>query len=124
MADEGTLATSAQVILAIGDGAGATQILEANTNYWIKFAEQDMSIEAKVDLVGDYASITPVVYKQWLAAVASARAAFYAIQQNQDNWQLAVTQSKLNVIDNIWQDFKKRIQDTDVLARMGLAVDD
>lgn len=124
MADDGTLATTAQVLLAIGKGADATQILEVNTNIWIKYAEQDMSIEAKTDLVADFPSITPAVYKQWLAGVASARAAFYAIQQNQNSWQLSVTQSKLNVIDNIWKDFKEKIKNTDVLARMGLSVDD
>ena len=35
MADAGTLATTAQVLLAIGADASAAQILEANTNIWI-----------------------------------------------------------------------------------------
>ena len=33
MADEGILATTAQVLLSIGQGASAAQILEANTNF-------------------------------------------------------------------------------------------
>ena len=40
--DEGTLATTAQVLLAIGQNGSAAQILEANTNYWILMAESDM----------------------------------------------------------------------------------
>ena len=46
MADSGTLATTAQVLLAIGEGASANQILEANTNIWILMAESDMEVEA------------------------------------------------------------------------------
>lgn len=120
MADAGTLATTAQVLLAIGEDASATQILEANTNYWILMAESEMEMLTKgVGLVANYASITST-YKQWLAMVASHRAAFHAIQQDQYNWTLAVSQSKLNVIDDIWQDAKKKLADEDVIADMGL----
>ena len=97
MVDEGTLATTAQVLLAIGEGASAAQILEDNTNIWILMAESDMEQETDAKgLVANYASIT-ASYKQWLALVASNRAAFYAITQNQASWPLQVTQSKLNV---------------------------
>ena len=118
--DEGTLATTAQVLLAIGQNGSATQILEANTNYWILMAESDMEMESDgVGLVANYASIT-AAYKQWLAAVASHRAAFYAINQNQNTWQLATSQSKLNVCNDIWQNFLKNIKNKDVIARMNL----
>ena len=123
MPDEGTLATTAQVLLAIGQDASTAQILEANTNIWIKWAEADLSIEAKNDLKANFSDIGSI-YKEWIAGVASARAAFYAIQQDQDNWQLAVTQSKLNVIDNIWQEARRKFSDTDVLSRMGLSIED
>lgn len=121
MADSGTLATSAQVVLAIGANATAAQILEANTNYWILYAESEMEAEAGygVGLVANYASITPS-YKQWLAVVAANRAAFHAINSNPNAWQLATAQSKLNVIDTIWQNFIKKIKDKDVIATMGL----
>lgn len=120
MADSGTLATTAQVLLAIGVDAGATQILEANTNYWILMAESDMEKESGgLGLVANYASIT-ATYKQWLAAVASHRAAFYAINNYQGAWQLPMTQSKLNVINDIWQAFRKDIKDKDIVAEMGL----
>lgn len=121
MVDSGTLATSAQVLLAIGNNATAAQILEANTNYWVLMAESDMEMEAGsgVELVANYASIT-MSYKQWLASVASHRAAFYGINQDQNAWQLEVTQSKLNVCNDIWQNFLKKIKDKDVIADMGL----
>jgi len=121
MGDEGTLATTAQVLLAIGEDASANQILEANTNIWIKMAESDMEVEAgqNVGLVANYASITPAS-KQWLAMVASHRAAFYAINQGQNNWSLATTQSKLNVCDSIWQEFKEKIKNKDVIDDLGL----
>ena len=121
MADAGTLATTAQVLLAIGENASATQILEANTNYWILMAESDMEKEAgnNVGLVANYASIN-AAYKQWLAVVAANRAAMHAINQNPNSWQLATAQSKQLYSDDIWQDFKKEIKDKDVIDDMGL----
>lgn len=123
MADAGTLATSAQVLLAIGQNATAAQILEANTNYWILMAESDMekSFGGNIGLVANYASIT-AANKQWLALIASHRAAFYGINQNQNAWQLATTQSKLNVCDSIWQGFLSDLKNkkADIVADMGL----
>lgn len=114
MADAGTLATTAQVLLAIGDGASATQILEANTNYWILMAEADIYVESGYDFVTNYATLTSLT-KQFLASIASARAAMYGIQQNQNSWSLATAQSKLNVIDYIWQEGLKILRDKDKL---------
>jgi hypothetical protein len=120
MADAGTLATTAQVLLFIGQNANAAQILEANTNYWILMAESDMEVETNgVGLVANYASINSA-YKQFLASVASARAAFYGINQNQNSWALSTTQSKLNVLNDIWQAGIKKLKDKDVIASMGL----
>ena len=106
MADTNTLCTSAQILLAIGQNASAEQILEANTNIWGAMAESDMEKQFgdNIGIVANYASIT-AANKQWLAMVASHRAAFYGINQNQNSWQLATTQSKLNVCDSIWQGF-------------------
>ena len=106
MVDDGTLATSAQVLLAIGKNAGADQILEANTNIWILMAESDMenAFADDIGLVANFSSIT-AAKKQWLALIASHRAAFYAINQNQNSWQLATAQSKLNVCNSIWKGF-------------------
>ena len=122
MADAGTLATTAQVLLAIGDGASADQILEANTNCWILYAESDMNkVSGGQDFVTNYASIE-AGYKQYLANVSAARAAWYAIQQNQDSWDLETAQSKLNVSLKSWKDFIKDVEpkDQDVICKMGL----
>lgn len=121
MADSGTLATTAQVLLAIGANASAAQILEANTNIWILWAEADMETLAgdNVGLVANYASIT-AANKQWLASTAAHRAAFYGINQNLNQWTLASSQSKLNVCDSFWQEFKAKIKDKDVIADLGL----
>lgn len=126
MVDSGTLATTAQVLLAIGENASAAQILEANTNIWILYAESDMEkafgkLGKSPELVANYASIT-ASYKQWLAKVASHRAAFYAINQNQNTWQLATSQSKLNVCDAIWKGFMSDLkeQSSEIVSMMGL----
>jgi len=123
MADEGTLATTAQVLLAIGENAGTAQTLVDNTNIWILMAEADMeaAFGDNVGLVANYASIT-AANQQWLAMVASHRAAFYAINQNQNSWSLATTQSKLNVCDSIWQGFLSDLKNrkADIIADMRL----
>jgi len=121
MADSGTLSTTAQVLLAIGKEASADQILEANTNIWILMAEAEMEMYAgnNVGLVANYSSI-PTALQQWLALVSSHRAGFFAINQDQNNWGLSTTQSKLNVCDSIWQDFLVKIKDKDIIADLGL----
>ena len=118
MAAAGTLATDAQILLAIGENASVAQVLGTNTDIWILMAEADIYIESGEDFVTDYASVT-AVGKQFLASLASVRAAFYAINHNQNSWQLATTQSKLNVIDNIWQSGIKHLQNSDKNALLG-----
>lgn len=121
MGDEGTLATSAEVLLAIGQNGSTAQVLEANTNIWVKWAEGDMSALADVDLVANYTSIG-TNWKRYFAQVAANRAAFYAINQNQNTWQLATSQSKLNVFNDSWQTFTKLMKDkADFMATTGLA---
>lgn len=122
MADEGTLATTAQVLLAIGENASTTQVLEANTNIWVKFAESDMSQALGNDLVGNYATIN-AAYKQYLAMVAAHRSAFHAIQQDQANWPLSISESKLNVIDDVWTAFIKFSKDDNNLYLLGLSTE-
>ena len=123
MTDSGTLATTAQVLLAIGENASADQILEANTNIWILMAEADMenAFGDNVGLVANYANIT-AANKQWLAAIASHRAAFYGINQNQNSWGLATSQSKLNVCNAIWEEFINALpkRKADIIADLGL----
>jgi len=118
-----TLCTAAQALLAIGQGASAAQILAGNITIWINFAESDMekAFGDNVGLVANYASIT-AANKQWLALIASHRAAFYGINQDQSNWGLATTQSKLNVCDAIWQGFLSdlKTRKSDIVSDLGL----
>ena len=120
MADAGTLATTAQVLLAIGANATAAQILVANTNYWILYAESEMEMESEgKGLVANYATIT-ASYKQWLASVAAERASWHAIKSNPNAWQLATSQTKVNMVNDTWQNFIKKIKDKDVIDLMNL----
>lgn len=126
MVDSGTLATTAQVLLSIGKDASAAQILEANTNIWILYAESDMekafgSTGSSPGLVANYGSIT-ASYKQWLASVASDRAAFHAINQDQNNWQLSISQSKLNILDATWTGFLSDLKNnsSEIVTQLGL----
>lgn len=119
MADSGTLATTAQVLLAIGENASAAQILEANTNIWILYAEADISRELNFDLVTNNSDIN-AKFVQYFAMVAAHRAATYGINQDQNTWALSTTQSKLNICDNVWVDFKALAKDKDRLETMGL----
>ena len=76
------------------------------------------------DNVGIVANIGDVTAanKQWLAAVASHRAAWYGINENQNTWDLSTTQSKLNVCDAIWQGFLSdlKLKKADIIADLGL----
>ncbi len=123
MVDSGTLATTAQVKLFIGENPSTAQALEANTNIWILMAESD--IESKlgnnVGVVANYGSVT-AANKQWLADVAASRAAFFGINHNQNSWRLSTTQSKLNVCDSIWKEFIVDLKNkkADLIADLGL----
>lgn len=119
MADEGTLASSAQVLLGIGQSGSTEQVLEANTNIWIKYAESEMSKVAKRDLVGNYGSITAYL-KQWLAKMAVAGASIEGINQNPNSWQLATTQDKKNVHTATWEKGLRDLQDEELIARLNL----
>jgi len=123
MADSGTLATTAQVLLSIGQDPSTAQALEANTNIWILYAESDMEkvFGDNIGLVANHASITAAL-KQWLAMVAADRAAWHGINQDQNNWSLATTQSKLNVLNATWKGFLSDVKNKgpDLIADMGL----
>lgn len=123
MVDEGTLATTDQVLKSIGENGSANQILEANTNMWILYAESEMerAFGDNVGLVANYATITAAL-KQWLAAIAADRAAWRGINHNQNTWQLATSQSKLNVLNATWKGFLSDLKNNkaDILADLNL----
>jgi len=72
-------------------------------------------------LVAKFGSIT-ASYKQWLAGVAADRAAWRAINQNQNAWQLATSQSKLNVLNATWKGFLSDLkeQSSEIVSMMNL----
>jgi len=126
MVDAGTLATTQQVLDSLGADPSTAQALEANTNRAILIAESDIEkafakLGASPELVTNYASITPSL-KQWLAGIAADRAAWRIINQDQDNWELSTTQSKLNVLDDTWQGFLSDLKgdSSDIVDVLGL----
>ena len=126
MAAAGTLATDAQILLAIGDNASTDQVIGTNTDIWILMAESDMEkafggLGKSPGLVTNYSNIT-ASYKQWLAGIASDRAAWRAINQSQNTWQLATTQSKLNVLNATWKGFLSDLKEhsSELVTEMGL----
>lgn len=123
MADAGTLATTAQVLLSIGENPSTAQALEANTNIWILYAESDIEKELgdNVEIVANYGTVTAAL-KQSYAAVAADRAAWYGIDQDQNNWSLATTQSKLNTKLTKWKAFVPDLKNNkaDRIADLGL----
>lgn len=123
MAGAGTLATDAQILLAIGQDASAAQISGTNTDIWILIAESDMEVAFgnNVGLVANYGDIT-AANKQWLAGIAMDRAAWRAINQDQNSWTLATAQSKLNILDATWIGFLSDLKERkgDIIADLGL----
>ena len=118
-----TLATDAQILLAIGANASAAQILNTNTDIWGAMAEADMerAFGDKVGLVANYGNITAAL-KQWLAGICADRAAWRAINQNQNNWGLSTSQSKLNVLNATWKGFLSDLtkNKADIVADLNL----
>ena len=53
MTDAGTLATTAQVLFMLGENATANQVLEANTNFAILFAEAEIFLDTDEDFVAN-----------------------------------------------------------------------
>jgi hypothetical protein len=126
MADEGTLATTQQVLDSLGANPSTAQATEANTNRAILIAESDMEkafgmLGKTPELVANYATITPSYY-QWIAGIAADRAAWRIVNQDQNNWGLATTQSKLNVLDATWTGFLSDLtkKSSDIVSMMGL----
>ena len=113
MAAAGTLVTDPQVIMLLGENAGANQIIAANVDFAVLMAESEIYLRTGSDFVTNYASIDANL-KQALAKCAGAKAAMILVNQNQNSWQLATTQSKLNVLNSLYEETLKRIIDADI----------
>ena len=118
-----TLCTEAQVLLVIGQDGSTAQVLTANTTIWVNWAESDMekAFGNNIGLVANTGTTTSAL-KEWLAMVCAHRAAFYAINQNQNSWQLPTTQSKLNICSSIWKGFLSDLKERrpDIIADLNL----
>jgi len=121
-----TLCTTAQYTLAVGADPNAAQVLAGNMTIWINYAESDMEKEFgklgdSPGLVANYATIT-ASYKQWLANVTADRAAWYGIDQDQDNWNLSTSQSKLNTKLTKWKEFQKDLKEnsSEIITQLNL----
>ena len=118
-----TLSTDAQILLDIGANASSDQTNSTNTDIWGLQAESEMEnvFGGKIGLVTNYSSINGDL-KQWLAGVHSARTAWKAINQNQNSWGLATTQSKLNVLNATWKGFLSDVKNkgSEIVADLGL----
>ncbi len=123
MAYTGTLCTEAEADLAIGQNSSTAQTLDTNVSIWVLMAEADMekAFGDNIGLVANEATTTAAL-KPWLAMVCSHRAAFYAIQQDQGNWDLSISQSKLNVATSIWKGFLADLKAnrSDIVTDLGL----
>jgi len=116
MADEGTLATTAQVLFFVGENATANQILEANTNYAILMAEALIYVETDRDWATEWNDTSKVnpLQRQAVTIAACAKAAEILVNQNQNAWQLATTTNKLNTLGSLYTETIKRIKETDL----------
>ena len=118
-----TLCTEAEADLVIGANPNAIQTLQANVQIWVLWAESDMekAFGNNIGLVANFSSITTAL-KPWLAKVCAHRTAFYGINQDQNNWQLATTQSKLNICSSVWKGFLSDVKNKgpELIADLGL----
>lgn len=113
MVDAGTTQTTAQVLFLLGENATANQILEANTNYAILYAESLLYLLTGSDFVTNWASVDANL-KQAVGLYCGATAALILINQNPNAWQLATTQDKKNTLTNYADLALKRIQEADI----------
>ena len=113
MASVGTLVTDAQVLFFVGENPGANQIIEANVDFAILMAEAQIFLETDTDFVANYSSVDANL-KQVLAMATAAKAAMLLINQNQNTWQLATSQSKLNVLDIQYSEAIDRLKKVDL----------
>lgn len=111
--DEGTLATTAQVLFMLGENATANQILEANTNFAILFAEAEIFIDTDRDFVATIGDLDANL-KQALAFAASAKAAEILVNQNPNAWQIATSTFKVNELKGFYKDVINRVKEVDL----------
>lgn len=113
MTDEGTTQTTAQVLFLLGENATANQILEANTNYAILYAEALLYLLTSSNFVTNWASVDTNL-KQAVGLFTGCTAAILLINQNPNAWTGNTTQDKKNTLNNYADLALKRIQEADI----------
>lgn len=111
MAEEGTLATNANVAYKAGANASATSAAEAYTNVYIKQAEGKICLDTRYDWVTNYASVS-AVGKEALRQAVSCLAAIDVI--NYDMSGFTTRQEALTMVNILWAEYSdivKRIVD-------------
>ena len=123
MADAGTLATTEQVLLFLGENASTNQKLEVNTNIAVLMAESDMekAFGDNVGLVAKYGTITAAL-KQWIALICAERSASLLIDSNPQAWDGATVRLKLNYKDTLWKGFISDLKSnrSDIISDLNL----
>lgn len=113
MANAGTLATDPQIIFMLGENASANQIIEANVDFAILFAEAEIFLDTDRDFVSTIGALDANL-KQSLALAASAKAAEILINQNPNSWQIATSTFKINKLASFYKDVIDRIKAVDL----------
>lgn len=104
MADEGTLATTANIQYKAGANASATSKVEAYTNVYVKMAEGKICLDTRYDWVANVASISTIGKEVLRDAVASL-AAIDVI--NYDMSGFTSRQEALAMINILWARYRE-----------------
>ena len=108
MAEEGTLATNANVTYEAGANASATSTAEAYTNYYIKKAEGKICLDTRYDWVTNYASVS-TIGKEILREAVSCYAAIAVINYDMSAFTLQEAANMKNLLWARYIDIVKRI---------------
>ncbi len=115
MVDAGTLVTDPQVIMLLGENAGANQIIAANVDFAVLMAEALIFLGTDTDYANAtiYAAL-PANVKQALALATGAKAAEILILQNVNTWSNSTTTIKLNTLGSLYKESLDRIKAVDL----------
>lgn len=111
MAEEGTLATNADVLKKAGANASSTSSAEAYTNVYIKEAEGLLSARARYDFVANYSSISSIG-KEALRDAVSGYAAVKVISYDMGEYGNREALIIINILWATWSKVYELMDDT------------
>lgn len=115
MADDGTFATTAEIVVKAGLNASAVSSAEAYTNQYIKEVEGRICMLLRYDLVTNYTLIN-AVGKEFLRNAASDYAAYYVLEYSTASIASTEAQTRLNQLWNSWVKAETILKDQDTKA--------